>query len=175
MRLANKIIFLDRDGVINEKLEGDYVKTIDEFKMLSGVPEALKMLKDGGYTLILITNQRGIARGLMSEDDLAIVHDHMQSELSKNGAAIDRIFFCPHDYNQCDCRKPKLGMFRAAEKFFDVDKRASFMIGDSASDIEAGRNYGVRTISIGNRKANADHDCVDLFAAAKYILGGDKS
>ena len=171
MRLADKVIFLDRDGVINVCLPGDYVKTIDEFEMLPAVPEALKMLKDGGYVLVLITNQRGIARGLMSADDLAIVHDHMQSELARGGASLDAIFFCPHDYDQCDCRKPKLGMFRAAEERFDVDKSASYMIGDSGSDIEAGKNYGVRTISIRNPKANADHDCDDLLSAANYILG----
>lgn len=168
--LADKVIFLDRDGVINEKLEGDYVKTIDELKIFPEAFKAIKLLKNNGYVTVLITNQRGIARGLMTPEDLATVHDYLQSELARHDTSIDAIFYCPHDYNQCKCRKPEIGLFLEAEKIFSIDKSASYMIGDSASDIEAGRRYGVRTVSIKNALARADFDCENILEAAHYII-----
>ena len=168
--LADKVIFLDRDGVLNENLEGDYVKTVEELKIFPESFEAIKLLKDNGYKTVLITNQRGIALGLMTHEDLATVHRYLQSEMERHGTALDAIFYCPHDNDECECRKPKIGLFLEAEKIFDVDKAASFMAGDKASDIEAGRRYGVRTISINNLAARADFDCGDILAAAKHIL-----
>ena len=168
--MSDKVIFLDRDGVINEKLEGDYVKTIDELKIFPEAFKAIKLLKENDYKLVLITNQRGIARGLMTHEDLATVHDYLQSELNNHGVSIDAIFYCPHDYNQCKCRKPEIGLFLEAEKIFSIDKSASYMIGDSASDIEAGRRYGVRTISINDALARADFDCKNILEAARHIV-----
>ena len=168
--LNGRVVFLDRDGVLNEKLEGDYVKSVDELKIFPEAFEALKLLRDNGYRLILITNQRGIARGLMTHEDLATVHGYLQSELARYGVALDAIYYCPHDYGQCKCRKPEIGLLLEAEKHFEVDKSSSYMVGDSGSDIEAGRRYGVRTVSINNASARGDYDCRDILSAARFIL-----
>lgn len=143
-------IFLDRDGVINRKLDEDYVKHWGEFEFLPGAKEALKILTEKNYRLIVVTNQRGIARGWMTEDDLHKIHARMMAELLDAGAEITAIFCCPHDKDQCDCRKPKTGMFLLAQRHYpDLDFAQSVLIGDSASDMEAGKGVGCRTIFIG--------------------------
>lgn len=147
MLTMNKAVFLDRDGVINRKLENDYVKKWDEFCFLPGVFEAIKAIKEKGYLVIVATNQRGIAKGLMTEEDLEEIHRRMQKELKKHGAQVDDIFYCPHDISDnCNCRKPKPGMLIQAQKKWDIDFSSSFIIGDSESDIEAGRRVGCRGI-----------------------------
>lgn len=152
-------IFLDRDGVINRKLDDDYVKHWGEFEFLPGVKEALQILTEKNYRLIVVTNQRGIARGLMTMDDLMEIHGRMMAELLEAGAHITTILCCPHDKDQCDCRKPKTGMFLYAQRQLpNIDFAKSVMIGDSASDMEAGRQAGCRTIFIGERVAAATSD-----------------
>jgi len=144
---VNKAIFLDRDGVINRKLENDYVKNWDEFCFLPGVFEAIKTIKEKGYLIVVVTNQRGIARGFMTENDLHEIHQKMQNELEKHGAQVDDIFYCPHNISDnCDCRKPEPGMLIEAKKKWDIDLDKSYIIGDSESDIEAGKRAGVRGI-----------------------------
>lgn len=139
----NKVLFLDRDGVINCKLEGDYVKKWDEFCFLPGVFEAIRAIKEKGYIVIIVTNQRGIARGFMTEKDLEEVHQRMIEELERHGAQVDDIFYCPHDLSDnCDCRKPQPGMLIQAQKKWNIDFAQSYIIGDSDCDIEAGRRVG---------------------------------
>src|SRR5437764_2232864 len=105
-------IFLDRDGVLNRKLpEDSYVRRWEEFELLPGVPTALARLKRAGWRLVLVTNQRGIARGVMSHEDLASLHGCLQDVLEASGARLDAIYYCPHDLGQCGCRKPQIGMF----------------------------------------------------------------
>ncbi len=141
-----RVVFLDRDGVINKKLEGDYVKTYDEFIFLPGTIDAIKKIKQKGLMVIIITNQSGIGRGIMSEDDLLDVHEQMLAELKKNGVTIDAIYYCPHSPdNGCDCRKPKDGLFKQALMDFNIDMEHSWMIGDEQKDVEAGEKAGCQT------------------------------
>ncbi len=143
----NKAVFLDRDGVINRKLENDYVKKWDEFCFLPGVFEAIKTIREKGYLVIVVTNQRGIAKGFMTEKDLEEIHQKMQKELETHGAQVDDIFFCPHDISDnCNCRKPKPGMLIQAQNKWDIDFTQSYIIGDSNSDIEAGHQVGCQGI-----------------------------
>jgi D-glycero-D-manno-heptose 1,7-bisphosphate phosphatase len=145
-----KTVFLDRDGVINRKPpEGDYVKSWEEFEFLPKAPEALRLLKEAGMRLIIVTNQRGIARGLMTERDLEEIHKHMLAELARFQASIDAIYYCPHEEGVCDCRKPRVGLFRQAQQDFpDIDFANSAIIGDSLKDMEAGTRLGFLTIFI---------------------------
>ena len=142
----NKAVFLDRDGVINQKApEHDYIKSWAEFHFLPGVKEAIRRIREEGFLVIVVTNQRGIARGLMTEKDLQEIHQRMCEELQQHGAHIDDIFCCPHDIkDNCACRKPKPGMLIQAQKKWDIDFAQSYIIGDSNSDIEAGQHVGCR-------------------------------
>jgi D-glycero-D-manno-heptose 1,7-bisphosphate phosphatase len=150
-----KAVFLDRDGVINVKLpENRYVRNSSEFEFLPGVAEALSMLREIGFRLVIITNQRGIARGLMSPEELERVHRFMEEELGKSSVEIDGLYYCPHDdHEYCECRKPEPGMILAACRDLGIDPAESYMVGDSASDVDAGRRAGTRTVRIA-----ADHD-----------------
>lgn len=173
--LLNGIVFLDRDGVINTKApEHDYIKRPSSFKFLPMAIEAIKLLNICEYKVIVITNQRGIARKMMTLDDLASIHSLMCEELIRNGARIDGIYVCPHDNGQCTCRKPNIGLFLQAEKDYLVDKELSWMIGDSKSDIEAGIKYGIKTIKIGESCGIEDYTCSDLWEAANLLIRSEK-
>ena len=144
-------IFLDRDGVINQKREGDYVRTWRDFEFLPNAREALALLTKAGYRTIIVTNQRGIARGLMSETDLAEIHRQMTADVAAAGGRIAAIYHCPHDIGVCSCRKPELGLFLQAQRDFpDLDFAAAALIGDSSSDMAAGARLGCRTILVGD-------------------------
>ncbi len=150
MTVERPYIFLDRDGVINRKRpEGDYVKCWEEFEFLPQAKDALRFLTRAGYRVIVVTNQRGIARGLMMEHDVDRVHGRMMAELTRAGAEITAIYYCPHEEGQCGCRKPRPGLFwRAKHDFPDIDFTRSLMIGDSLSDMEVGARLGCRSILI---------------------------
>ncbi|XRO77813.1 D-glycero-alpha-D-manno-heptose-1,7-bisphosphate 7-phosphatase [Methanocaldococcus sp. 10A] len=162
----NKAIFLDRDGVINKRLIGDYVKRIDEFELLPKVREALIEFKKMDYLLIVVTNQQGIAKGIMTEEDLKVIHDYMLKLLPE----IDDIFYCPHLEGTCNCRKPRNSMLLKAKEKWNIDFKKSWMIGDSESDIICGKSVGCKTIRIlyDNDKTEADftakslYDCVGI-------------
>lgn len=169
--MQNKMIFLDRDGVINCKAPPhDYIKSANEFRMLPGAGEAIHLLNVAGYKVVIVTNQRGIARGLMTMEDLNQVHQFMKEKLLNFEAHIDDIFVCPHDIGQCHCRKPDIGLFLQAEKKFAINKDKSYIIGDSRTDIEAGKNYGIKTISIDGSDFNADHNSSSLLEAVNWII-----
>ena len=159
MKRKYKCVFLDRDGVINKKAhEGDYIKNWSEFKFLPSVKEAIKRLNKAGFLVIIITNQRGIAKGLMTEEDLKDIHTKMIEEIKKSGAKIDGIYYCPHDEkDNCNCRKPKIGMFLKAKKDFNVEMSESWLVGDSKFDILAGQKAGCKTILI-ESKFNKNKD-----------------
>jgi len=157
-----KAVFLDRDGVINRKaVEHDYIKSCAEFHLLPGAGEAIGRLNKAGFLVIVVTNQQGVAKGMMSLAEVDSIHSHMRGELSKRGAHIDGIYVCPHRNGTCTCRKPDIGLFLQAERDFKIDRGRSWMIGDSDSDVEAGRRFGVRTIRT-----------EDLAQAVVRILGG---
>lgn len=133
-------VFLDRDGVLNQKARpGEYITSCEELLVLPGVPEAVAALNRSGRKVIVVTNQRGVALRLYSLDDLAQIHQKLRNELAAWGAQLDAIYFCPHDKGQCACRKPGTGMFEHAFRDFPEGKpERSIMVGDSLRDIEAG-------------------------------------
>lgn len=172
--LHNKVAFLDRDGVINEKAGmHDYIKSWKEFHFLPDVDKAIRKLNRCGFKIIIVTNQRGIARGIMNVDVLNDIHRRMCIVLENQSAIIEKIFVCPHDIDECHCRKPEIGLFLQAEKEYKIDKEKSFMIGDSRTDIQAGKKYGVKTIAINKESFGADYFCDSLLEAATYICGGE--
>jgi len=170
---SGRVVFLDRDGVICRRAAPhDYIRTWAEFEFLPGAPEAIRRLNEGGYTTLVVTNQRGIARGLLPSAAVDRLHQRMCRALEGQGARIDGIFVCPHEKGTCRCRKPEIGLFLQAERHFQVDKARSWMVGDSGSDILAGRRYGVRTILTGGGNFGQDRTAADLSEAADIILGG---
>lgn len=186
----DKIVFLDRDGTINEEVE--YLHRPSDLVILPGVTAALKRLKEQGFHLVVVTNQAGVARGYYSESDVDQLHEYMNRLLAEDGAEIDRFFYCPHhpvngigSYKQsCHCRKPDIGMFEMAEKYFHVDKSHSYMVGDKLLDTEAGHNFGVSSVLVGTgygkelynslteeeKKEAFDVYAKDMTAAAEWIL-----
>ena len=147
---SQRVIFLDRDGVINrDPPYDDYVKSWDEFIFIDGVIEALKILVVEGYDIHIITNQRGVARGVMSDNELNMIHAEMLRELKVNGINIKGIYYCPHDIkDNCECRKPKAGMLFKAASDHNIDLTRSFFIGDSDCDMEAGVLAGCKTMRV---------------------------
>ena len=142
-----KVVFLDRDGLINQQAaKHDYIKSWAEFRFLPGVPEAVHKLNDAGYLVLVVTNQRGVSRGMMTIETVDDIHENMCLELARVGAHIDGIYVCPHESGTCTCRKPDIGLFLQAEQEFKIDRHRSWMVGDSDSDVEAGRRYGVQAI-----------------------------
>ena len=153
LKNKQKAIFLDRDGTINKYV--GFLKKQEQFELLPGVTEAINVINKSGYLAIVVTNQPVIARGDCTWDDLQEIHNKMETELGKKGAFLDAIYICPHhkdkgfegerpDYKfDCDCRKPKAGLFIQAANDFNIDLSKSIMIGDSDNDILAGQNAGV--------------------------------
>lgn len=170
-----KAIFLDRDGTINKYV--GFLRNIDDFELIEGVSEAIKMINQSGYLAIVVTNQPVIARGEVTWEELHEIHRKMETLLGKDGAYIDGIYICPHHPDKgfegerpeykfdCDCRKPKPGLLLQAAMEFNIDLTQSIMIGDSERDVEAGKNAGcLKSILIGMNKA------WELMAEVKNIL-----
>jgi D-glycero-D-manno-heptose 1,7-bisphosphate phosphatase len=153
-----EFVFLDRDGVINRKPpRGGFVTCWEEFDLLPEVPEAIAALNRAGRKVLVVTNQRGVALGLYSLDELSKLHERMQKLLAARGAHVDGIYVCPHEAGQCECRKPQIGLFEQAFRDFpNATPANSVVIGDSLRDIEAGRKLGMRTILIGDNLNGSD-------------------
>ena len=159
--------FLDRDGTINIKAaDGEYVSTPDEVRLLPGAAEAVRRLNDVGALVVVVSNQRGISLGRMTEGDLAAVHARLSDLLdAAAGGRVDVFMHCPHDIGECDCRKPGIGMLLGAVREFpDIDPTRSVLIGDSPSDVQAGRRFGVRSLQLGV-------DAPDLATAVSDVIG----
>ena len=148
-----KPIFLDRDGVINKKpKKADYVKNWSEFEFIPGVLEAIKLLTEDGYEIYIVTNQAGVARRKMNEKDLEGIHANLVREVEKNGGKINGIYSCPHGWDEnCECRKPKPGMFFLAAMEHNLNLTKSVFIGDDERDIQAGDAAGCRTFLVGGK------------------------
>jgi D-glycero-D-manno-heptose 1,7-bisphosphate phosphatase len=146
----SKAVFLDRDGVINRKPpEGDYVTRWEDFHILPGVAEGVALLNRAGFTVIVVTNQRCIAKGLLTVVELENMHQRMTELLAGSGAIIDGTFYCPHEIEPvCECRKPAPAMLLKAASLHGIDLSASWMIGDSDIDIQAGVNAGCKTVRL---------------------------
>jgi len=145
-----RTVFLDRDGILNEKMpEGQYVTCREDFHLLSGVADAVGRLNRAGLRVIVVSNQRGIARGLYTLADVEAIHAAFQQQLAGAGARIDAFFICPHDKDECNCRKPLPGLFeQAVAQFPAITAATSVMIGDSLSDMEFGHRLGMATIFV---------------------------
>ena len=137
-------ILLDRDGVLNKKApRGEYICNWNEFEWIPGAKEAIKLLKRGGYRIIIISNQAGIARGMMAESDLNDIHNRMSDDIEGVSKPFDAIYYCPHHWNeQCECRKPNAGSFFMAQRNFHLDLSRIYYIGDDPRDQEAAANAG---------------------------------
>jgi D-glycero-D-manno-heptose 1,7-bisphosphate phosphatase len=164
MKDKKKVILLDRDGVINKKMPPhEYVLSWGEFEFLPGAIEGIKLLKDAGFTLVLITNQQGIGKELMTNNNLVHIHNKMLSILSKNGTKIDYIYHCPHLQDEnCNCRKPKSGMVEKAAKEIGFNPRETILIGDGENDKILAKNVDAKFFKV-DKKNN-------LLAVAKRII-----
>jgi histidinol-phosphate phosphatase family protein len=160
-----RAVFLDRDGVINRKAaEGQYVTRWEDFHFLPGVAEAISLLNRAGWSVIVISNQRCVAKGLLTIAELETIHQKMLEELARSGANLDGIYYCPHDKESaCSCRKPSPGMLLRAAREHQIDLISSWMVGDSESDIEAGKRAGCGTVRI-VADLPAERDSADCFA-----------
>jgi D-glycero-D-manno-heptose 1,7-bisphosphate phosphatase len=171
-----RAVFLDRDGVINRKCPDDgYVTCWNEMQFLPGVAEAIALLNQNGFQVIVVSNQRCVAKGLVTVGELEIIHQRMRDELALAGAIIDGVYYCPHEKQPaCNCRKPAPAMLLKAAEERDLDLKASWMIGDSDVDIEAGKNAGCKTarlLAVGElAHGNADVAASSLFEAIHHIL-----
>lgn len=145
-----KAIFLDRDGTLNVRPpKACYIEKPEDFVWLPEAREAVKLLKDAGYEIVLISNQPGIARGRLTEETLSLIHEKMQAELREIGAGIDRIYYCPHDWDEgCFCRKPKPGMLFQAQRDLGLDLTKCWMLGDDERDMHAGGDAGCRCMYV---------------------------
>ena len=174
-------IFLDRDGVINQ--ERGYVHKIDEFHFIDGVFDACREMSKAGYRLIIITNQAGIARGYYTEDEFHHLTKWMLDEFRQHGVEIDDVYYCPHHpvhgvgkyRRDCDCRKPAPGMILRAAKEHSLDLRHSILVGDKATDIEAGRAAGIGCCVLVSSGHRLDHDDVskadNVFSNLQDVAG----
>lgn len=187
----NKAIFLDRDGTIN--VDKAYLSKIEGFAYLPGVIEGLRLLQEAGFILIIITNQSGIARGYYTEADFQKINEWMLRDLAEKGIEISKVYYCPHHQMaalekyriECDCRKPKLGMYKKAIEEFDIDLSQSFAIGDKIRDSAicektACRGFLISSLEksevVGSVKKGLYRNIrysVDLYEAAKEITDMD--
>lgn len=144
-----KIAFIDRDGVINKKApDHSYITNVDSFVFNEGVFGVLNTLLKNGFELIIITNQRGVARGLMSEQELRDLHLYMLKILKEHGITVLDVLYCPHEKDQCDCRKPKPGLLKQACAKYSVNLQDSILISDSIEDVEMGKKFGIKSFLI---------------------------
>jgi len=182
-------VFLDRDGTINR--EASYITRPEQLTLLPGAAEAVRRMREAGYRIVVVTNQPVIARGECTTAELLRIHDHMEMELSREGAFLDGIYYCPHHPDkgfegerpelkmECECRKPGDGMLRRAAEELNLDLAASWLIGDSTGDIQAAHKCGVRSILLRTGIGGRDHryaatpDSIfdDLPAAAYFVAG----
>lgn len=164
---SKKALFLDRDGVINKNPpEHNYVKSWKEFKFNKEIFDILKYALDNGFIIIVVTNQRGIATGLLKDNDFLEITNKMNQELKFKNLKIHAVYYCPHNYSdQCTCRKPKIGLIKEAVKDFNIDLSVSVMIGDLEEDILAARAAKVGKMM----KINSDFRETDVSKLDKLL------
>tara|TARA_Y100000389_G_C17197922_1_gene382147 strand:+ start:141 stop:662 length:522 start_codon:yes stop_codon:yes gene_type:complete len=169
-----KAFFIDRDGTINKYVP--YIDNIDDFELLDKVSEAIKIINSSEWLAIVVTNQPQVAKGLLSENDVEDMHIKMNKLLNADGARLDGIYYCP--CYDCECRKPNQGMYKEAQKDFNIDFKKSVFIGDTTRDVAVTNVIGGKSIlldcGLGGRdnkyEVNPDYRCKDLYAAVKLIL-----
>ena len=167
--MSKKIIFLDRDGVINKEV--GYLHKIKDFEFIDGVFGACMYLQKLDYQLIIVTNQSGISRGYYSEDEFHAVNNWMLEQFSARGVDVLDVFFCPHGPEDgCSCRKPKPGMLLTAKEKHDIDTSKSWMIGDKEADVSAANAAGINNTIL----VKSGHDIDEENSNANYVLGSNK-
>lgn len=168
-----KAVFLDRDGVINEVLT-DRVKFVNkpqDLYFLPGVPQAIKKLNTAFDFIFVVTNQGGVGLGFMKESQLIRIHDHMIAELKKEGAIIHDVAYCPHKPKAgCACRKPKSKLIEDLGEKYGIDLPQSCMVGDTDTDIIAGKRAGTKGVFLGSSDPLADAVFPDLISAVDWII-----
>jgi D-glycero-D-manno-heptose 1,7-bisphosphate phosphatase len=173
VKLNHRAVFLDRDGTICRDVP--YCRDPDQIELMPGAAQAVRALNLMGFTVVLATNQSGIARGYFTSADLAKIHEKLQSELAGGSAHLDGIFYCPHHPgDNCPCRKPQPGLLIDAAIQLDIDLKASYMIGDSLVDVQAGKNAGCRSVlvhTVGLQVDGmlSDYSTVDLNDAVRWV------
>jgi D-glycero-D-manno-heptose 1,7-bisphosphate phosphatase len=186
--MLDRCVFLDRDGTINEEV--NYLSDPDQLRLIGGAAEAIKRLNGGGFKVVVITNQAGIARGYFSEATLQQIHRELEKMLRAQEAHIDAIYYCPHHPTagigvykiDCNCRKPKPGLLERAARELNLDLRQSFVVGDKSADLQAGNAVGCRAILVrtgygresememANGEFLPEHVADDLLEASRWIL-----
>lgn len=152
-----KYLFLDRDGVINVERPNDYVKSVSEFIFIEGAVDAIAKLSKRFDKIFIVSNQRGIGRGIFSREDLLLVHNYMLTEIEKGGGKIDNIYYCPDISDSSINRKPNIGMgFQAQRDYPELDFKESIFVGNSLSDIHFANKLQMLAVLVGN-KYHEDH------------------
>jgi D-glycero-D-manno-heptose 1,7-bisphosphate phosphatase len=147
--VKRRCVFLDRDGVVNAAPPpGEYLRRWEDFHLMPGVADWIRLFNVLGFFVIIVTNQRGIACGLMQDKDVEEIHRKMRGQLADVGARIDDVFCCPHEEGTCECRKPRIGLVDQACRKWDIDLAGSVLIGDSAADRELARRCGMRFVRV---------------------------
>jgi D-glycero-D-manno-heptose 1,7-bisphosphate phosphatase len=181
-----KAVFLDRDGTV--VVEKGYLTVPEAVELYPGVPEAVAALREAGWKIVVVSNQGAVAKGLITEEELAGINERMLMMLGAEGAQVDGVYCCPHHPEgevaayavECDCRKPKPGLLEQAARDHGLDLSQCVIVGDTPRDLQAGRAVGTRTVLVltghGAETSlvphGADHVAADLLSAARWILGG---
>lgn len=185
----NTAVFLDRDGTINEEV--GYLDSLDKLELYPNSFEAIRLINESGMLTVVITNQSGVARGYFSENFVNAVHSRISEILKKNGAHIDRFYYCPHHPTEgndpylksCDCRKPSPGMLIRASEELEIDLSRSYMVGDAEKDIELANRVGAKGILVrtgyGENVVTSDvkpaYVAEDILDAVNWIMKDRKS
>lgn len=187
----NAAVFLDRDGVINEEV--GYLDNLDKLKVIPCAYEAIKLINESGMKAVVISNQSGVARGMITEEFVKKTNDHLQTILQKQGVYINNFYYCPHHPTEgeepyrkvCECRKPAPGMFLAAARDLNINLKLSYMIGDRFLDMEAAKKVGVKGVLVRTGygellqddgpdketvEGKPDYIATDILEAVKWIL-----
>lgn len=171
-RQVTRAIFIDRDGTIN--VDKDYLSDPDQLELIDNSPEAIEIANQLGLKVIVISNQSGVARGIMTAAQVDAVNARLVEMLSRRGATVDAIYYCPHYPNsggvQCTCRKPDIGMLLRAKEAFDLDLTESFVVGDKWSDVKCGENAGAFTSLVLTGYGESDYQrCIDAGIKIDYL------
>lgn len=177
-----KLVFVDRDGVINRDPIGDYVKTWKDFHFLPRVLKALQLLTKANYSIVIISNQAGIGDGVFPLKSLRLITKNMLIKMRRSGIKVRGVYYCLHGKRAgCKCRKPQIGLFKQAAKKIFVNKQNTYFIGDKASDVLAGKRYGIKNIFVLTGHGKSDRKKLnyalkpnritkDLYEAVQYLL-----
>lgn len=165
---GRRAVFVDRDGTLN--FDPHYLRHVDDFQLLPGAGEAIRLLNEAGWLVFVVTNQSAISRGFLTHEMLDRIHGRLRDEVGASGGRFDGIFYCPHlPDDRCECRKPQLGMIRQAQAHFPIDLARSWVIGDSWVDVELGRAAGARTAVV-PRNQQGEHAAVEADIRAESLL-----